>query len=38
MSRNSYWIETLGCPKNIADSRRMDFYFLKAGFSTGKIS
>ena len=30
--RKSYWIETLGCPKNQVDSRRMTSGLLKAGF------
>ena len=38
MERNSYWIETLGCPKNVADSRRMDYHFLKAGFNQSKTA
>ena len=29
----SYWIETLGCPKNQVDSRSMDSSFQKEGFS-----
>ena len=29
---SSYWIETLGCPKNQVDSRRMNSAFLEAGF------
>ena len=36
MSSYSYWIETLGCPKNQVDSRSMRSAFLREGFASAK--